>query len=154
LSEIFEAAEATIFLADFASADPAGKINALGVGWQFTPLMQQGLTPGQAVAALIELPRQFVGHQVAVSLTLLDGAGEPVTTPGPSPDQPGQVVRVGQLPVVQMPTDDVAKALLEALLDHYRGGHDARQLRADYEAERKRVDKMLDTLTVINAQVR
>jgi hypothetical protein len=51
-------------------------------------------------------------------------------------------------------TDDVAKALLEALLDHYRGGHDARQLRADYEAERKRVDKMLDTLMVINAQVR
>lgn len=35
---------------------------------------------------------------------------------------------------------DVAKALLDALLDHYRGGHDARQLRKDYDAERARVD--------------
>jgi len=48
-------------------------------------------------------------------------------------------------PSMRLP-DDVAKALLEGLLDHYRGGHDARQLRADYDAERKRVDKMLDNL--------
>lgn len=42
--------------------------------------------------------------------------------------------------------DDVATALLDALLDHYRGGHDARQLRKDYDAERARVDKLIDVL--------
>jgi hypothetical protein len=44
--------------------------------------------------------------------------------------------------------DDVAKALLDALLDHYRGGHDARELRKDYDAERARVDIFIKHLTV------
>ena len=43
--------------------------------------------------------------------------------------------------------DDVAKALLDALLDHYRGGHDARELRKDYDAERARVDIFIKHLT-------
>jgi len=42
--------------------------------------------------------------------------------------------------------NDVAKALLDALLDHYRGGHDARQLRKDYDHERGRVDKLIDSM--------
>jgi hypothetical protein len=43
--------------------------------------------------------------------------------------------------------DDVAKALLDALLDHYRGGHDARELRKDYNAERARVDIFIKHIT-------
>ena len=43
--------------------------------------------------------------------------------------------------------DDVAKALLDALLDHYRGGHDARELRKDYDSERARVDIFIKHLT-------
>jgi hypothetical protein len=43
--------------------------------------------------------------------------------------------------------DDVAKALFDALLDHYRGGHDARELRKDYDAERARVDIFIKHLT-------
>lgn len=41
--------------------------------------------------------------------------------------------------------EDVARAVYEALAEYY--GHDvvnARQLRRDYEAERKRVDKLID----------
>ena len=34
-----------------------------------------------------------------------------------------------------------------ALLDHYRGGHDARELRKDYDAERARVDIFIKHLT-------
>jgi hypothetical protein len=45
--------------------------------------------------------------------------------------------------------DDVAKALLDALLDHYRGGHDARELRKDYNAERARVDIFIKHLTQV-----
>jgi hypothetical protein len=41
-----------------------------------------------------------------------------------------------------------ARALLDALSSHYAGASDTRQLRADYDAERRRVDKMLDALTV------
>lgn len=40
---------------------------------------------------------------------------------------------------------DVARALYEALADHFgHSGHDTRALRKDYEAERARVDKLID----------
>lgn len=42
---------------------------------------------------------------------------------------------------------EAARALYEALADHFgHGGHDARALRRDYEAERKRVDRFIDHL--------
>jgi hypothetical protein len=43
--------------------------------------------------------------------------------------------------------DDEARALLTALLRHYEGGEDARSLRRDYDAERRRVDAFIDYLT-------
>ena len=42
--------------------------------------------------------------------------------------------------------EDVALALLDGLLEHFRGGHDARELRKDYDAERARVDKLIEAL--------
>lgn len=43
--------------------------------------------------------------------------------------------------------EDDARALYEALAEHFgHAGHDIRALRKDYDAERKRVDKMLDGL--------
>lgn len=36
---------------------------------------------------------------------------------------------------------DTGRALLEALVQHYQGAEDTRQLRKDYDAERKRVDE-------------
>jgi hypothetical protein len=42
----------------------------------------------------------------------------------------------------------VAHALLDALAAHYGGTSDLRRLRADYDAERRRVDKMIDRLTL------
>jgi hypothetical protein len=51
-------------------------------------------------------------------------------------------------PSLTLPTE-AAKGLLDAMLEHYRGGTDARLLRGDYEAERKRVDKLLDTVSKI-----
>jgi hypothetical protein len=42
---------------------------------------------------------------------------------------------------------DAARALYEALAQHFGGNaSDTRQLRGDYDAERKRVDKMIDAL--------
>jgi hypothetical protein len=56
-----------------------------------------------------------------------------------------------EIPSLRLP-DDVALALLEGLLEHYRGGHDARQLRADYQDERKRVDKLMDAMVSLVRQ--
>lgn len=43
--------------------------------------------------------------------------------------------------------DDMARALLQALSEHYGGAAvDARALRADYDAERRRVDRLIDKL--------
>lgn len=45
---------------------------------------------------------------------------------------------------LELPTD-VARALYEALADHFgHSGHDTRALRKDYEAERARVDRLID----------
>lgn len=48
-------------------------------------------------------------------------------------------------PSLRLP-EDIARALLDALVAHYGGHSDMRRLRADYDQERKRVDKMIDHL--------
>jgi hypothetical protein len=42
--------------------------------------------------------------------------------------------------------DDEARALLDALTRHFHGAEDTRALRRDYDAERQRVDKMINAL--------
>jgi monomeric isocitrate dehydrogenase len=52
-------------------------------------------------------------------------------------------------------TDDQGRALLDALLRHYQGWSEQHTLRADYLAERKRVDDMLANmgqLVILQAQ--
>lgn len=46
-------------------------------------------------------------------------------------------------PVLRIP-DGVARALLDALAQHYGGTSDTRTLRADYMAERARVDRLIE----------
>lgn len=43
--------------------------------------------------------------------------------------------------------EDMLRALHQALLRHFNGADDARMLRKDYEAERARVDKLIDLAT-------
>lgn len=54
-------------------------------------------------------------------------------------------------------TDEEARAVLTALIRHFDGGEDTRSLRRDYDAERARVDKLIDLATrppiVIDSQV-
>lgn len=51
-----------------------------------------------------------------------------------------------QEPSLRIP-EDMARALLDALTEHFGGYSDMQRLHADYQAERKRVDKMIDHLT-------
>lgn len=47
---------------------------------------------------------------------------------------------------LRLPEDD-ARAIYEALADHFgHAGHDIRALRRDHDAERRRVDKLIDAL--------
>lgn len=82
------------------------------------------------------------------------------------PDRPvrpyivdGNTIRLGpeldtsRLPDGQEPTlridEDAARALLDALLDYFRGGSDTRNLRKDFEREQSRVDDLLKTVSDI-----
>lgn len=104
MSEIADNARVAMFVSDFAQGDlpSGGKVNALGVGWQFTTLTQTGNTPSQSLCVLIDVPQRFVGEQVALSLTLFDSGGDVVTIP--MPDGTIQAVRIGQAAVVDRPT--------------------------------------------------
>ncbi|WP_433067358.1 hypothetical protein [Dactylosporangium sp. CS-033363] len=44
--------------------------------------------------------------------------------------------------------DDMARAVLDALAGHFGGVQGVRNLRADYDAERKRVDQLIEHLGV------
>lgn len=45
--------------------------------------------------------------------------------------------------------EEHARALLDALITHFNGGENTRQLRKDYEAERARVDRLIGVLTSV-----
>jgi hypothetical protein len=51
-----------------------------------------------------------------------------------------------QAPSIRLP-EHVARALLDALAEHFGGTSEVQTLRKDYLAERSRVDKMIDHLT-------
>lgn len=59
------------------------------------------------------------------------------TTRGPGSEQP--------VPSLTLP-DDLGRALLDALAEHYGSTSGGRQQRADFEHERRRVDKLTDGL--------
>lgn len=48
--------------------------------------------------------------------------------------------------------DEMARVLLDALAAYFGGTGDVQALRRDYDAERKRVDKMIDALIVAGGQ--
>lgn len=54
-------------------------------------------------------------------------------------------VRDDVKPTCRLPME-LGKELLQELMNHYHGADDARMLRKDYDAERMRVDKMINAL--------
>lgn len=83
MTEISENAHVVVLLADFANQDPANKINLLGAHWNITGVQPNGATFPQAVVILVELPARFQGRDFALSVALLDEAGNPVDAPSP-----------------------------------------------------------------------
>ncbi len=98
---IAEVIRVNIFLADYALADQSGKVNVLGAHWLLTGLGAQGATPQQALVVLFEVPASHTGEQFALSMTLSNGAGQPVQVAGPTGEQ--QPLRAQQLVQAQRP---------------------------------------------------
>jgi hypothetical protein len=95
VTEISENARVKVLLADFANQDAAGKVNLLGANWLVTAIQPTGMTPPQTLVVLVDVPSRFHGEDFAVSVTLLDEAGQPVNVPGPTGEM--QRLRVQQL---------------------------------------------------------
>jgi hypothetical protein len=96
--------------------------------------------------AVVEFDPRSFGLRVAIQRQHPDGVRETlswkpvavVTTTGPT--EPLDEAWL------QLPEDDL-RALYEALADHFgHSGHDVRALRRDYDAERGRVDKLIENL--------
>lgn len=70
---------------------------------------------------------------------------------------PAEAAHTVSPPSLRIP-EDLARALLDALSQHFGGSSDVRSLRNDYDAERRRVDKLIGYLTapeqVISRDVR
>ncbi|MFC8130522.1 DUF6941 family protein [Streptomyces sp. NPDC057302] len=98
----------SIFLADFANADPTGKVNAIGAGWQMVTMTPEtGATAPHAVVVLISAAPSVEDTEVNTTLTLCDASGEVVQIPGPAGDpqalQVVQSVRLDRPTVQQFP---------------------------------------------------
>ena len=85
---IYDDAHVTVLLGDYVAVDQTGKINALGVGFQFSPLQANGNTAGMCVAAVIDVPQKYAGEQYSVSLELRNmDINQVVALPGTTPPQ-------------------------------------------------------------------
>jgi len=97
--------------------------------------------------AHVEFDPPRFGVRLAVQLAVSENESTCIVWP----DWPvAKTVRAGEdEPNVWLPlTEDVARAIYEALADHFgHSGHDTRALRKDYDAERARVDAFIKHLT-------
>jgi hypothetical protein len=101
------------------------------------------------VTARAHVEQDFVRRGVAVYLGWTDGADrmhvvEPVTLSV-------TVTEAGSAAVTSEPSlrlsEELARALLDALSAHFGGSSDVQTLRGDYMAERARVDRLIGYLT-------
>lgn len=85
---------------------------------------------------------------VAISATHPGGGASVITEIGSTSVALTRIEEGDQAPTLRIPTD-AARALYDALAQHFGGTSNSKQLRADYDAERGRVDKLTDTLITI-----
>lgn len=94
MSEVADDATVRLLIADYASADSAGKLNVVGGGLGalgFVPNI--GQTSSFVLVVWITVPPRHYNAECAVEIVLEDSTGNPVSLPGPT--GVSQVVRVG-----------------------------------------------------------
>lgn len=107
MSDLAAEADLAIWLADFATLDPQGKLNLLGGGVSilgFDPM--QGVTARFTVVGRVRIPVKYTPTDVPVELSLLDEVGEVVSigVPTPQPLRIAQVAKIEKPNVVGMPS--------------------------------------------------
>lgn len=108
MSEVADAANVRILLADFVNTDPAGKLNIIGGG-----ISMVGVDPNlkstipHAVVARIAFPPKYVGDSPAIELALEHDDGTPVALPNPMGPQLLRVGAADALKPAVMPNTDV-----------------------------------------------
>lgn len=85
---------------------------------------------------------------ILLGRALGDGRAEYLTGLGSSMTADNRVIREGYEahPDLLHVPEPVARALYDALAEHFGHGAPGRQLRSDYDAERRRVDKLTDAV--------
>lgn len=97
VSDVSDNAVVRLMLADYAIADPAGKLNVVGGGLNGVGQNPAtGLTLAFALVVSVGVPPQFYNDGAAVEIVLEDGVGNLVVLPAPAPGMPDQPVRIGQ----------------------------------------------------------
>lgn len=99
--------------------------------------------PGMTIA--LSLVQQDDGQGPTRILRIVEAGDNPVIRWEDVPDPPIQQI----IPPTIRFGDREARAILEALSNHYGGAEDTRALRRDYDAERKRVDNLTESLASI-----
>jgi hypothetical protein len=102
---------------------------------------------------LVMVEQDFLGEAVKIHLAIrtshalwvIQGNG----TIREFPRDAGTYVAENAVSPYLMLPDSLARKLLDALAAHYGGVSEARQMRKDLDAERGRVDKLLDTVSRI-----
>jgi len=85
-----------VLIADFIAVDAAGKISAIGLGWQMCGIdPSTGMTPPQTVAVVVDVPPKWLNKDLTMVLDLRTPDGEAVQVPGVSGKM--EALRVQQL---------------------------------------------------------
>lgn len=80
-----EETRVSVVVADYAAADPIGKINIIGGYFQLIAAPDGVVRGTQSVMAILDIPRKYAGDEAAVSIELRDEtSGQPVTIPLPN----------------------------------------------------------------------
>jgi hypothetical protein len=103
VSEVSEAAAVRLLLADYAAADPQGKLNVVGGGISVVGFNgQAGLTTPFSLVVSITVPPGLSTAECAVEMVLENAAGDLVTVPDPAGQ--AQPMRIGQAVAFEKPT--------------------------------------------------
>jgi hypothetical protein len=99
MSEVFEQASVSLMLADYAVADPLGKLQVVGGGLQIIGRdAAKGMSASFALVVALVFPTELVGEQYAFEVVLEDTDGRPVGL-----SESASVMRFGQTLQVDEP---------------------------------------------------
>jgi hypothetical protein len=104
VSDLSDSATVQVLLADYAVADPQGKLNI--VGGSLTGVGQNastGLTLPFALVVILTVPPDFYNEDCSLEILLEDSVGNLVLVPPPAPGMPEQPIRIGQAITLEEP---------------------------------------------------